>query len=171
MVESFQNINWKMGDLYLFSLFWAFWSPIMTSQRGSDQVKIDQSLSFDILYTFAKFRWNWFEISRFRPKKSHFDSLLWRHKGVKRGSMLDKKHQNLCFNILNTFAKFHWNWFKDDRFRLEKVIFMGGGVIMGKPWSSMMFKNTFSNMAGDRSFFELGQKTAVILLSRSNRIT
>ena len=32
------------------------------------------------------------------------------------------------------------------------------GVIMGKPWTSMMSKTPFSKMAGDRSFFELGQK-------------
>ena len=29
---------------------------------------------------------------------------------------------------------------------------------MGKPWSSTMFKKPFCKMAGDRSFFELGQK-------------
>ena len=31
------------------------------------------------------------------------------------------------------------------------------GVIMGKPWTSMMSKTPFSKMAGDRSFFELAQ--------------
>ena len=29
----------------------------------------------------------------------------------------------MCFSILNTFAKFHWDWLKNDRFWSKKVIF------------------------------------------------
>ena len=31
--------------------------------------------------------------------------------------------QNVCLYILNTYAKFHWKWVKNDWFRSRKVIF------------------------------------------------
>ena len=88
----------------------------MTSYRGQKGVNLGQKYTKICVLIFLTLLPSFIEIDSkmadLGRKKSFWGSLAPYYdviEGSKRGEFGSKNCQNLCFNILDTFAKFHWD--------------------------------------------------------------